>query len=278
VGKLKASGINVQDIFLKITGKNGVFDLKPLTLKLYQGGVQSTGRFDARQDTPKSSMVLKAEGIQVGPFIKDFAEKDFLEGTLQSDINIRMTGDDPELIKKTLNGKGDLLFKDGAIVGIDLAGMVRNVKATFGLAEKGAEKPRTDFSEFHAPFTITNGLVDTDNTRMMSPLLRVRAKGKAHLSQETLDFRVEPKFVTTIKGQGDTMQRSGIMVPVIVSGTFSEPKFRPDLKGMFKDGIEKGISDPDKLKDMLKGKSGAEGGTESVEEKAKGALKGFLGK
>ncbi|MFC1822486.1 AsmA family protein [Thermodesulfobacteriota bacterium] len=278
VGKLKASGINIQDIFLKITGKNGVFDLKPLTLKLYQGGVKSTGRFDARRDIPKSSLVLNAEGIQVGPLLKDLLKKEFLEGTLQSDININMSGDDPALIKKTLNGKGNLIFKDGAIVGIDLAGMVRNVKATFGLAEKGAEKPRTDFSEFHTPFTITNGLVNTNNTRLLSPLIRVNAKGKADLVLEALDFRVEPKFVASIKGQGDTAQRSGIMVPVIVSGTFSEPKFRPDLKAMFKEGLEKGITDPDKFKEMIKGKSGTDGSAEPIEEKAKGMLKGFLGK
>ena len=74
------------------------------------------------------------------------------------------------------------------------------------------------------------------------------------------------------------MQRSGIMVPVIVSGTFSEPKFRPDLKGMFQDEIKKGITDPDKMKEMIKGKGGTEGGSGSVEDKAKGLLKGFLGK
>ena len=58
----------------------------------------------------------------------------------------------------------------------------------------------------------------------------IRMAGDAHLVKEKLDFRVEPKFVATIKGQRDTKQRSGIMVPVLVTGTFSEPKFRPDLE------------------------------------------------
>ena len=95
---------------------------------------------------------------------------------------------------------------------------------------------------------------------------------------DLVDLRVEPKFVTTIKRQGDTMQRSGIMVPIIVSGTFTEPKFRPDLKGMFNKGIGKELADPKKIKELLKGKTGEEGGTESIEKKAKSLLKGFLGK
>jgi AsmA protein len=218
---------------------------------------------------------LDAQGIQVSPLLKDLLEKDFLEGTVQSTVVINLAGDDPEKIKSTLNGKGNFLFKDGAIVGIDLAGMVRNVKATFGLAEKGGERPRTDFSELHAPFTITNGVVNTPGTSLMSPLVRVLAAGDADLVDETLDFRVEPKFVGTLKGQGDTVQRSGLMVPVLVTGTFSSPKFRPDLKGMLKRGLEEGLPQPSELKKILPGESMEEGESKPLEEQAKDLLKGL---
>ena len=273
VGELKVKGVRVQDILLKIVGKNGLFRLDPLSLKLYKGSLSSQGTFDVRQDVPGIKVTLQAKGIQVGPFIQDFLKKDFLVGTVNADVAIRMQGDDPDRIKRTLNGKGDLLFKDGAVMGIDLAGMVRNVTATFGLAEKGGEKPRTDFSEFHAPFTITDGEVNTSNTRLMSPLVRVLAAGKAHLVNESLDFRVEPQFVTTLKGQGDTKERTGILVPVLVTGSFSSPKFQPDLKSMFKKGLENGIPDPSKLMDILKGDHEEKGETEPIEEKVKGLLK-----
>ncbi len=275
VGKLKAHGARLQDVNVKVAGKNGYFHLDPLTLRLYQGNVSSKGALDVRQDVPKSNVQLDAQGIQVGPLLKDLLEKDFLEGTVQSTVVINLAGDDPEKIKSTLNGKGDLLFKDGAIVGMDLAGMVRNVKATFGLAEKGGERPRTDFSELHAPFTITNGVVNTPKTSLMSPLIRVLAAGDANLVDETLDFRVEPKFVGTIKGQGDTMQRSGLMVPVLVTGTFSSPKFRPDLKGMLKKGLEDGLPQPSDLKKILPGQGVQEGESVPLEEKAKDLLKGL---
>jgi AsmA protein len=275
VEKLKAHGARVQDISMKLTGKNGRFQVNPLSLKLYEGGMTGEGDLDVGQDTPKINMKLQATGIQVQPLLKDFLKKDFLMGTVKADAAVRMAGEDVAGIKRSLNGKGNLLFNDGAIVGIDLAGMVRNVKATFGLAEKSTEKPRTDFSELRAPFTITNGVVDTRETSLLSPLLRVLVMGKADLVKETLDFRVQPKFVATLKGQGDTNQRRGIMVPVLVRGSFTAPKFRPDLKGLLKQGLEGNLPEPSALKKLLPGQTEGKEETKGLQEKVKGLLKGL---
>ena len=53
------------------------------------------------------------------------------------------------------------------------------------------------------------------------------------------------------------------MVPVVVSGTFSSPKFRPDVSAAAKQEIQKQI---------FKSKEG-----QSAEKSAKDALKGILG-
>jgi AsmA protein len=275
VGKLKAHGAKMQDLYLKVSGKNGRFDLKPLTAKVYGGDLSAAGALDVGKDIPKTNLELHAKEIQAGPLLKDVLEKDLLEGNVQAEVGLSMAGDEAENIKRTLNGKGNLLFKDGAIVGIDLAGMVRNAKAAFGLAEKKAERPKTDFSELHSSFTITDGIVDTPNTSLVSPLLRVLVAGKANLVNETLDFRVEPKFVATLKGQGDTKERSGVIVPVLVTGTFSSPTFRPDLKGMLTKGLEEGIPKPSELKKILPGQGTESGGLKSLEEKGKDLLKGL---
>ena len=275
VAKLNAQGATMQDLYLKVSGKNGRFSLKPLTAKLYGGDLSASGALDVGKDIPKSNMELHLKEIQAGPLLKDVLEKDFLEGDVQADVALSMAGDEAEAIKRTLNGKGDLVFKDGAIVGIDLAGMLRNAKAAFGLGEKKAERPKTDFSELHSPFTITDGIVDTPNTSLVSPLLRVLVAGKANLVSETLDFRVEPKFVATLKGQGDTKKRSGVTVPVLVTGTFSSPKFRPDLKGMLTKGLEQGIPKPSDLEKILPGQGTESGGLKSLEEKGKDLLKGL---
>jgi AsmA protein len=252
IGELKVKGASVQEVLLKISGKNGLFNLDPFSLKLYQGDLRTTATIDVREERPVSRVILVAKQINVQPLLKDVLQKDSLEGTAEANISIQVKGDEPQIIKENLNGKGEMIFRDGAIVGIDLAGMVRNVKSAFGVGEMPAEKPRTDFSELNAPFKLVNGVFDTSGTTLASPLLRLLATGKADLVRETLDMRVEPKLVKTLVGQGDTEQRGGIMVPVLVRGTFSKPIFRPDLEGMLKKGLEEGLPKPSQLEQMLK--------------------------
>ena len=91
---------------------------------------------------------------------------------------------------------------------------------------------------------------------------------------ETLDLRVEPRVVGTIKGQEDTKERRGIMVPVLVKGTFSAPSFRPDLKGVMEQQLkERGL--PSTPKDLLKPQ---EGETAPPAEKLKDMLRGLPGR
>jgi AsmA protein len=272
--KVKMKNARVEDLHLKVHGRNGLLTLDSLNLRLYKGNLSAKGALDVRQDTPKTNFSLKTEGVTVRPLLNDMLNKDFLEGNMHAQVALHMEGDEVERVKHTLNGNGDFRFDDGAIVGIDLAGMVQNAKAAFGLAEKGERRPRTDFSELHAPFTISNGVVNTSKTSLMSPILRVLVAGKADLIKEILDFRVEPKFVTTLKGQGDTAQRSGLTVPVLVSGGFSSPKFRPDLKGMLKGGLE-GLPKPGELKKIIEEKRVGKDEVKEIKEKAKGLLKGL---
>ncbi len=271
--KLKLNNARIQNLKLKVIGKKGVFHLSPVYLSMYRGVVSAKGTFDVRQDTPKSNLKLHAEKVQIGPLLRDVLKKDVLEGTARADVVLRMSGDDPVRIKQTLNGSGELLLQDGAIKGFDLTGMVRNIKATFGLAERGGARPKTDFSELKAPFTITNGVVNIQETSLMSPLIRVVASGDADLVNETLDIRIEPKVVASLKGQGDVKARSGIIVPVLVTGTFSSPKFTPDLAGAIKETITKGFTDPSSLKKMITGEGEGDRPTKALEEKVKGLIK-----
>jgi AsmA protein len=272
IAKLTINKANLEDVVLQIKANNGVFNLDPLKLNMYQGNAAGKAVLDVAKDTPRSNINLRINNVQVGPLLRDVLEKDFLEGATNADITMAMIGDNPEKIKQTLSGKGDLRFTDGAIVGIDLSAMARNVGAAFGLAKKGEKRPRTDFTELMVPFTIKNGVANTPQSSIKSPFIRITAVGTADLVKETLDFRVDPKAVATIKGQGDKKERSGIMVPVLVSGTFSAPKFRPDLSTATKQRIEKEIFESKEVQKILEKEE-----LKPFEKKAKGLLEGVLG-
>jgi AsmA protein len=150
--------------------------------------------------------------------------------------------------------------------------MVRNAAARVGLAQKTEEKPRTDFAELSVPFSVGEGVFHVTDGGLKSPLLRVKAAGKAFLVKEELDFRVESKLVGTLKGQGDTTQRSGIMVPLLVTGSFASPKIQPDLAGL----LEGGVPDTEKIKEMIDTGKLPATDTKTLKEEGKKMLKGLL--
>ena len=278
IDKLKAHGAIVEKVDIHILAKEGIITIDPLGLNLYQGSVASKFVVNVQKNTPQTEVTVDAKGIQVGPLMKDSLQKELIDGTLKTNIGLSMAGETPEMIKKTLTGQGEVLFTDGAIIGIDLAGMVRNVGGKLGIGEKVTEKPKTDFAELKVPFTAKNGLINTDGTSMVSPLMRVLAKGNVNLVKELLDLRVEPKFVATLKGQGDSKQRSGLMVPVLITGAFTSPKIRPDLTGIdLKGMIEgKGLPSTEGLKKVLDTKAGSKENIESVTKDVKKSIKGLL--
>jgi AsmA protein len=69
------------------------------------------------------------------------------------------------------------------------------------------------------------------------------------------------------------MERSGLMVPVLVTGTFAAPTFRPDLEGILKDQLKKGIPDASEIKKTLEGKGTQKAPAKSVDEAVKGLKK-----
>lgn len=266
VGELVAKGARVQNVLLKITGKNGVFDLKPLSLDLYEGSIAMLGNFNVQKDRPIGSIDLKTENVKAGPLLRDSVNKDVLRGTMNAAAKIGFAGDNAVDIKKSLNGSGNLTFLDGAIVGIDIAEMGRNLASGLSGKQAPTEKPTTDFAELKVPFKLVYGVFQTEDTSLISPLLRVKASGTANLVSENLDMKVRPKIVGSLKGQGDTEDRSGVTVPIIVQGTFAKPTFKPDVKAMAnEETIIEAIKNPDSLKE--KGKS--------LEETGKSLLKGL---
>lgn len=267
IGKLKAANLRMENIKVHVIGKNGVFNLDPFSMDLYDGSALVQANLDVRKNDPVTKISLDAKGIQAGPMIKDAAQKEIIEGTLAADVALNMKGDGPETVKQSLTGKGDLTFLDGAIVGIDIPGAIRNVSSGLGLGEKPATKPKTDFAELKIPFTADKGLVQIPGASLVSPLLRLLAQGKTNLVREDLDFRVEPKLVATLKGQGDAKDRSGLLVPLLITGTYASPKVRPDLKAM----VTGQLPDGDSIKKVLEGTPG-----ESTEDKAKSLIKGLF--
>ena len=62
--------------------------------------------------------------------------------------------------------------------------------------------------------------------------MRVTGAGTADIGAKTLQFRLDPKLVMSLEGQGGTGNPVGLGVPVMVQGTWGQPKIYPEIAGM----------------------------------------------
>ncbi len=283
VGHLRAGKTQMQNLTLRINARKGVFRIDPFTANLYEGRMQLRGTGDLRENVPVADLFLDVQGLQVHPLLADILEKDFLEGRTLANIRLGWKGDRPEQIRENLDGEGTVLFTDGAIRGIDLGKMVRNIDRAFdtGLLQGASGNERTDFSELEGRFDIQKGLVNISDISFVSPFLRAAGSGTADLKTEKLDFRLRPEFVATVTAKGDPRQHKGVMFPVIISGTFDKAVFLPDLRGIIrmvpKERVTEILKDPEKGLDTLRDtlgdilKTGKKKEKKEPEEKEKSA-------
>ncbi|MDX1541639.1 MAG: AsmA-like C-terminal region-containing protein, partial [Geminicoccaceae bacterium] len=177
-------------------------------------------------------------------------------------FDLRARGRSQRDFVSALGGDGEILFQDGAIVGINLAQMVRNIGAAF--QGGGDEIQKTDFAELGGTFRIENGVLRNDDLRLQAPVLRLEGAGTVDLEQRTIDYRVEPKAAATLEGQGGESQVGGILVPVNITGTFEDPNFEPDLAAALGSAGATGEAVKQQLEQL-------EGQKDQLEEAAKAA-------
>lgn len=235
--------IKIADSALKLRLANGVLNANLSKLNLYQGAGSGTLTVNGAGATPQIAANFKLAGLAAEPFLTDAADFKRLQGTTALDIAVTAAGRSQRDMVSALNGNGSLKFTDGKIKGINIAQLARNVfsAATTGWQSGGAQD--TDFSEMGGTFTITNGVLKNDDLRLLSPLIRVSGAGTVNMPPKTLNYRVEPKLVASLEGQGASGAAQGIEVPILITGSWSSPRFAPDLASMIqnRDNIESTI-------------------------------------
>lgn len=213
---------------------------------VYGGQMQGTLAVDASAARPSHALRLDLLGVQALPLLTDVASFTTIDGRMQARIDVRGAGASVRAIMSSLNGAVDLSVKDGEIRNVNIAKMIRAVGASIvdGWQKDTAEK--TDLTELSAFFRIQNGQAATDNFKLVGPLVRVTGAGTADLGAKTLQFRVEPKLVLSLQGQGASADPVGLGVPVAVQGPWGSPRIYPELAGI--------LDNPDaafaKLKEM----------------------------
>lgn len=259
VGEILAQDVKIGRSALTTALKDGLLVLDLNELNLYGGAGKGKVTVDARGKVPAVEETFAMEAIQAQPLLTDAAGFDRLEGTGALNISIVAKGNSEREMVKSLNGNGAFKFVDGAVRGLNLAAMVRNVGTAF-LDKSARESQKTDFAELSGTFTINGGIVRNDDLILRNPLLRVTGAGSADAPKRTVNYRIEPKFVGDLEGQGAESEAKGVAVPVIVEGPWDNVTYRPDLAGLVTDIAKDPTKALEGAKDTLKQLKGGAGG------------------
>lgn len=255
--------------------RDGALEVTINQLNMFDGGAKGALRLDGG-GVPALAAKLDVDSVQLLELLSTLAGFDRLEGIGALSADVSGQGESMDALMRSLRGTSSVKLTDGAILGINLAAMVRN--ATGAFLGGGGESQKTDFAEISANFAIKNGVATNSDLLFLGPLLRASGAGTIDIGAQSLNYRVTPRAVASLQGQGGDAALAGVAVPVLITGPWSKPHYAPDLAG----AITGVIKDPASLAGSALGAAQGAGGLagdvgSSVGGALGGAVEGLLG-
>lgn len=248
---------------------DGVLTADLTEMQLYGGRGAGRLEVNASGDTPSMAVNFDLSSLDAYPFLRDAAQFTRLEGTADYSLALTTQGRSELGLVSGLDGETRMIFSNGAIRGVNIPQMVRTLSARTLLGWQTNEQEKTDFSEFSGSFQFANGLGRTRDIRLVGPLVRATGAGSVDLPAKRLEMRFDPKVVASLQGQGAGQDFAGLGVPIVVEGSFAEPRIYPDIAGIlenpdaalqqlrqFGGGLAALSDDGDALRDQVRERTG----------------------
>lgn len=244
-GDLSLSGLLYQDIKIgKITQrlivKNGKAQLAPMTANLYGGNLNMNAWLDDAKGKNQYSSNIKVKTVQMMPLLKDAAKIDILSGTANFNVQANGQGLIASKIQKQIKAKGDFKISDGEIYGINIPKEIRLMKAKLTGKTLPVDKQvkKTDFASLIGQFTVSDGIANNQKLLMLSPVMRLDGAGKSDTIKQSIDYKLGVTPLDKSDEKTDYLDLSGVTIPLLITGTYTKPKFNLDTDGAVKAQIK----------------------------------------
>ena len=257
IGNAIYYGLKLSRVDVGLAADRGVLHISPATANLYGGSSTGDVTLDARGTVPVLHLNEKLSGVQVQPLLADFAKLGRVSGQGNVTLDVTARGNTSAALLGSLDGHAAANLAHGAIRGLDLWSAINSAAA---LAQRhslpsGGMGNRTVFDTFSASAELTNGVATTKDLDISSGDLEVTGQGTANLVTEAVDYHVNAAIL-----KGAAAGAALANVPLLISGTLTSPKVRPDTQALVKALAQQ----------QLQKHKGA------VENKLRGLLKGLI--
>ena len=272
IGNLVISNARLSNVRLSVRAKEGDIKLDPIAANLYQGEYQGAVTLDAKGKVPRLAMNTSLQDVQIEPLLKDYTqqpESQLLGVASVTTEKLTAAGNSVEQLKHSLTGNARFQVKDGVLRGVDVRKTIEQAEVMLenkqfgGQVKQGGE---TAFEKLKGTLDIKNGVVRNEDLVMTSPGFRVSGKGTlANLHDNTIKYDLKVAVDETSATRGEQRYNiGGYKIPIRCNGKLDhlESACQPDLAGIAKVAVEKGVKDKikesidenlgEKLKDLIK--------------------------
>jgi uncharacterized protein involved in outer membrane biogenesis len=219
--------INAATVNLKLA--NGKLTAETKDLKAYGGGGTMTLGLDA---TGAHRLSLVVNGLDAYSFLSDVAEFRTIEGKAAIALNLTASGNSERALISSLNGTAKFEFTNGALLGLSVTNMLRNLTTGVLTGWQYKQDSKTVFTKFSSNFEIAKGQAQTSDLRLNGPLISIGGAGTVDIPAQRLKFRVNPLMLASVEGQSGKNNMLGFPVPIAVTGPWAKPSFYPDIVGV----------------------------------------------
>jgi AsmA protein len=259
----------------QLTLGKGILQAKLANTTLYGGTAVGTVSLDASGPVPAHAMHVHIADVNALPLLSDVADFESLEGTMRANIDVNASGASQKAAISSLAGTVDFQLTNGAVRGIDVGKLMHNLTNTILDGWQQDPGDKTPLSDLSTGFSLANGVATTTNLALSGPIARVTGTGSIDIAAKTLQLKVDPRLIVGRQDTNGSGAGTGLGVPVVIQGNWSEPRIYPDVGGI--------LSDPagafDRLKAAGKGLFGQSGdtGQSGNANQSGGALNSLIG-
>jgi AsmA protein len=250
-GKDIAQPVQIQSVNLNLTPTQ----IQSAPFNVVSGGTTVNTQFTIRNyasPTPQVDATMRAPNAQL-PAILAMAKAygvtslDKVNGQGTMNLNMRASGPVKSLnsseIMRALNGTVDLNFNNVKYSGANVSKELSSIAGFLNpSAASSSSEGVTNISTLTGNIQVKNGIAQTNNLQAKLDIGNVGAVGTANLVDQTLNLRVTAVLSQSVsqKAGGNSVsgfmqtalanQKGELVVPALVTGTFSNPKFAPDVQ------------------------------------------------
>ncbi len=232
---LTAHRASIDELSAELVSGNGQMNISSIQAKLYQGNLE--GKAELRDVRGEAHLTLEyvLEDVQIGPLLRDAADKDFMTGRAEMDSNLRTFGTDADALLKNLFGKTRIEILEGTIREIDLEEKIREVFALASGQQRSDVETNgeTEFSSLKANFDIASGVAVSRDLTLTSPAVQVQGEIRLDLPQSHMDSRSRVFLDGTLKEEISaryTLPDAGI--PLRIHGPFDNVQVTLDVESL----------------------------------------------